>query len=129
MRPLLSDEAVAEWRRADRADDSGHVVAVDYRNVSICDLESLLGCDTQTVERLFSHAVDGLLQSGAVLLPLTGERGVAPEAVAASSGWGDGEYPVYWGVSEYGYPVELLVDFLLVEADAEGETVDADTAS
>ena len=51
------------------------------------------------------------------------------EAVAASSGCGDGEYPVYWGVSADGVPVELLVVFLLVEEENDGHTVDAGIAS
>jgi hypothetical protein len=129
MRLRLSDEGVTEWRRAERADGNGHVVAVDYRNVAICDLESLLGCDTQTVERLFSDVVDGLHESAAVLLPLRRDRGAAPDAVAASSGWGDGEYPVYWGVSKHGLPVQLLVDFLLVEDETDGDAGDPDAAS
>ncbi len=37
-----------------------------------------------------------------------------------STGWGDGVYPVYWGLSEEGEIVEILVDFLMVEELANG---------
>jgi hypothetical protein len=36
------------------------------------------------------------------------------DTVIADSGWGDGGYPVYWGVDENGKPVVLLVDFRLL---------------
>lgn len=118
LRLLFSEDEVAEWRTAERADGTGHFVAVDYRNIAVLDLVSLLECDTRTVERLVSDVFDGLLESAAMLLSF-GEVPGTPVVAAASSGWGDGEYPVYWGLSERGDPVVLLVDFLLV-ADPEG---------
>jgi hypothetical protein len=30
------------------------------------------------------------------------------------SGWGDGGYPVYWGIDASGKPAVLLVDFRLL---------------
>lgn len=118
LRLLLSDDEVVEWRTAERADGTGHFVAVDYGNVAVLDLGSLLECDTRTVERVVSDVFDGLVEDGAVLASF-GEMPGSPVVAAASSGWGDGEYPAYWGLSQSGDPVVLVVDFQLV-ADPEG---------
>jgi len=37
-----------------------------------------------------------------------------------ASGWGDGYYPAYWGITENGDLAELTIDFLLSEFDPEG---------
>lgn len=47
-----------------------------------------------------------------VVDPATGRN-----VVAFSSGWGDGAYPSYWGLSAAGESLYLLTDFLLVAPD------------
>ena len=39
----------------------------------------------------------------------------------ASSGYGDGAYPVYWGVDASGNPAVLLVDMLVLSELGEGD--------
>jgi len=46
--------------------------------------------------------------------------------VMFASGWGDGYYPAYWGLSENGDTVELVVDFLINEFDPEGDDEEFD---
>jgi hypothetical protein len=41
--------------------------------------------------------------------------------VMFSAGWGDGYYPAYWGLNDNGDTIELVIDFLINEFDAEGE--------
>jgi len=41
-----------------------------------------------------------------------------------SSGWGDGYYPAYWGLSEQGDTIELVIDFLINEFDSDDEDED-----
>lgn len=38
-----------------------------------------------------------------------------------ASGWGDGYYPAYWGLSEDGENIELVIDFLTNEAEDEDD--------
>jgi len=44
-----------------------------------------------------------------------------------ASGWGDGYYPAYWGVSENNDTIELVVDFLINDFNAEGDDNEDDT--
>jgi hypothetical protein len=41
--------------------------------------------------------------------------------VMFASGWGDGYYPAYWGLSEDGESIELVLDFLTNEAEDEDD--------
>ncbi|QYJ67519.1 DUF4241 domain-containing protein [Flavobacterium litorale] len=40
-------------------------------------------------------------------------------AMMFAAGWGDGYYPVYWGLNEAGEAVELIIDFLINEFEEE----------
>lgn len=45
--------------------------------------------------------------------------GEGQAGVATESGYGDGGYPVLWGVDDDGAVVQLVVDFMVLVTDAE----------
>ena len=44
--------------------------------------------------------------------------------VMFASGWGDGYYPAYWGLNEEGDTIELVIDFLINEFEADEDSDD-----
>jgi hypothetical protein len=113
LRMRLSEAPSVAWYRAERA-SGRNVVGVDYANVSITDLGSLLGCEAQHVEELYERYVVGLHTSPGTVFGLQGD---IADAVVATSGFGDGGYPCYWGVAADGTLSELVVDFVVLAED------------
>jgi hypothetical protein len=110
LRVLITREAVATWHPAGMGDEGGHVVSVDGANVSICDVSALLDIKRRHKEKQFEKfALEGD-SAAAIMLTLR-----TPEDCAvASSGFGDGAYPVYWGMDSAGTPAVLLVNMLVL---------------
>lgn len=113
LRMRLSEAPSVAWYRAERA-SGRNVVGVDYANVSITDLDSLLRCEAQHVDELYERYVVGLHTSPGAVFGLQGD---VPDAVVATSGFGDGGYPCYWGVAADGTLSELVVDFVVLAED------------
>lgn len=110
LRVLLSSQPVVKWHPADMG-KGGHVVGVDAGNVAISDVSALLTIKTRQKEKqLEKFAQDSNGLTAATMLTL-----VKPDdCVVAFSGYGDGEYPVYWGVDRSGKPAVLVVDMLVL---------------
>jgi hypothetical protein len=109
LRLKMSDRPVAKWHPADMG-DGGHVVGVDAANVFISDISALLPITSRHKEKEFEKfATTGDLTS-ALMLSLA----EPDDVVVATSGYGDGAYPVYWGVDAAGKPAVLLVDMLVL---------------
>lgn len=49
------------------------------------------------------------------------DEGSDNNVVMFASGWGDGYYPAYWGINEQGDTIELIIDFLINDADDDEE--------
>lgn len=109
LRIRFSEEKVAAWHPADMG-DGGHGVGVDAGNVSIMDLAAIMTLNARDKDRAFDVYAGEEQRPCARMMSLVGTN----DAVIADSGWGDGRYPVYWGVDANGKPVVLLVDFLLL---------------
>jgi hypothetical protein len=109
LRLLLSDNPVVKWHPADMG-DGGHGVGVDAGNVSISDVSVILAVKSRDKERAFEKYADAPAGPNARLLSLMNTDDVA----IADSGYGDGRYPVYWGVDSAGRLAVLLVDFWVV---------------
>lgn len=110
LRMRLSELTPVSWHPATRTDGS-HVVGVDYGNVAILDLASLVRCEAQHVEELFETQAQRLSTAPGTVFSLRGE---ATNAVMVTSGYGDGGYPCYWGVAADGTLAALVVDFLVL---------------
>lgn len=113
-RVVFRDVASVGFRTAE-CTAGGHVVGVDAGNVAIVDAASLCATRARRQSRLFDELFARDMPN-AVMLPLVEQD----EGVIVSSGFGDGAYPVYFGVDDAGDPVCLIVDFLVV-ADWQGE--------
>lgn len=109
LRIRFSEEKVAAWHPADMG-DGGHGVGVDAGNVAIMDLAAIITLNARDKERAFDIYAREAQPPNARMMSLVGTN----DAVIADSGWGDGRYPVYWGVDANGKAVVLLVDFLLL---------------
>ena len=100
----------------------GHVVGVDAGNVAISDVSALLVLTARDKERAFEKFVESGQKPFARMLSL-----VNPDDVAISeTGYGDGGYPVYWGVDSAGKPAVLLVDYLVLTAVPEEDEEEED---
>lgn len=109
LRVRFSDRNVAKWHPADMG-DGGHVVGVDAGNVAIMDVAAIMTLNARDKERAFELYAQADQRPNAQMLSLVGTN----DTVVVDSGWGDGAYPVYWGVDANDAPVVLLVDFRLL---------------
>lgn len=111
LRVRLSDEPVVAWHPADLGDDN-HVIGVDAANVAIFDVVSFTKIDAWTRERLYeTHVVEGGNPFASVFAL---QPGGATDCALATSGYGDGAYPCFWGVDARGGIARLVVDFLVL---------------
>lgn len=105
LRLTFSDADVAAWRLASTAD--GAVQGVDYANLAVFDWDAAASLTVREKEGLWERFADA--SRAPFLLRRDGET--EPFGVISPSGWGDGAYPVYWGVDAHGVPVQLVLDF------------------
>jgi|GEM_PF-923993 len=115
LRVRFSEEPVDRWLPADhdRESSASHIVDVDAGNVAIMDLAAVLTARSRAKERAFEAHVDNRASRCSMLA-----LAHADDTVIADSGWGDGGYPVYWGVDGNRRPAVLVVDFMLVPRDS-----------
>ncbi len=106
LRVQLDDQSAVRWVDADRL-GSDNLVSVDAGNVVLLDFATMPTCRNEWIEgRYQDHlgATDGDVFSIA---------GGPDDAVMVQAGYGDGAYPVYWGVANDGTITDLVVDFLV----------------
>ncbi|HVY45567.1 MAG TPA: DUF4241 domain-containing protein [Minicystis sp.] len=78
------------------------------------DARAFVELEARDHERLYqTHVVEHDERPNAHVFSL---REGAPDSAVSSSGYGDGSYPVYWGIGAEGELVELVVDFLVLAA-------------
>jgi hypothetical protein len=118
LRLKISDNPVVRWHPADMG-DRGHVIGIDAANVFISDVSALLNVTSRHKEQEFEKFAMDRDMAAALMLHLA----EPDDAVVATSGYGDGAYPVYWGVDAAGKPAILLVDMLVLTQleDGDGE--------
>jgi len=109
LRMKISDRPVVRWHPADMS-ERNHVVGVDAADVFISDISALLPVTIRHKEKEFEKFANAGDLTSAIMLNLAGPD----DAVVATSGYGDGAYPVYWGVDADGKPAVLLVDMLVL---------------
>ncbi len=110
LRVRFSSEAVKRWLPADHNcyDSPQYVVGVDAGNVAIMDLDAVLAVKARDKERAFEAYAENTQQRYSML-----SLARANDAVISDSGFGDGGYPVYWGVDGIDRLVVLVVEFML----------------
>lgn len=107
LRVRFSDEPVATWALAES--QGGHVVGVDSGTVGVIDFTAAAQLTVTGKE----NAADKAFEAGSASV-LRSRKGAF--GVQVTSGWGDGAYPVYWGVGVDGTPVQVVVDLLVIPA-------------
>lgn len=115
VRVLFTESEPVAWHPAS-IPGSGHVIGVDAGCVCIVDYPAYAAVS----RRSKAAAFDGFVAAErpvALTIPL----GPVDAGIAVDSGYGDGSYPVYWGVDAEGRVVQLVVDFMvLVDQDDDG---------
>ncbi|RNI19532.1 GNAT family N-acetyltransferase [Flexivirga caeni] len=114
VRVRFSEEPPVAWRPASLP-GSGHVVGVDAGCVCIVDYA---GYATMT-RRAKAAAYDRFTATPyprVLEFPL----GNGDTGVACDSGFGDGGYPIYWGLDAQGRTAQLVVDFMVLVAEDDG---------
>jgi hypothetical protein len=111
LRVRFSNEAVDKWLPADHnsGKSTSYVVGVDAGNVAIMDLAAIMTVKSRDKERAFETYAQNQTSRYSMLALVR-----ANDGVISDSGWGDGGYPVYWGVDANRQPVVLVVDFMLL---------------
>lgn len=115
VRVRFNDNLPVEWRLASRAGQSSDTVGVDAGCICIVDYAGY-------------SAMTPRSKAEALALFKTIERPAAAEfsltgtnvGFACESGWGDGSYPVYWGLDAQGQTAQLVVDFSVLVTDQDG---------
>jgi hypothetical protein len=110
LRVRFSEQQVVKWHPADLGADRGHVIGVDAGNAGILDVSALQTLNARDKQRKFDAYTYAAGRPRSLMLSLVGTN----DAVVVDSGWGDGGYPVYWGIDASGKPAVLLVDFRLL---------------
>ncbi len=91
--------------------EGGFVLPVDAGNLAVLDATVLAGLAARDKERAFS-AYASLAERPAVHWL---DFGHPHGGVVVDSGWGDGAYPVYWGLDHDDRVLALYLDFRLAE--------------
>ncbi|WP_433676981.1 DUF4241 domain-containing protein [Microbacterium gorillae] len=115
VRIRFTDDQPVEWHPASLA-DSGHVVGVDAGCVCIVDYVGYA-----SMSRRSKAAALTAFFAETRPCAMTFDLASGGIGVATDSGYGDGSYPVYWGVDSEGRIAQLVVDFMvLVNQDDDG---------
>ena len=106
LRVQFVDKPTARWVKAARVGSDNQVI-VDAGNVVLLDFATMPTCRTEWIEELYQ---DHLMATDGDVFSIAGGP---DDAVMVQAGYGDGVYPVYWGVAKDGTITDLLVDFLV----------------
>ncbi|OZD43716.1 hypothetical protein CH252_24535 [Rhodococcus sp. 06-1477-1B] len=116
LRVRFSERMPVTWHPADLPSGPGHFIGVDAGSVCVVDYPAYATMSRRAKAEAFTeyiHAASPSVQEVAL--------GSSDVGVVAESGYGDGSYPVYWGLDETGAVAQLVVDFLvLVTAGDDG---------
>lgn len=115
VRVRFSEMPPVSWHPA--ADPrGGHVIGVDTGTVCIVDYVAYAAMTRREKVAAYERFTEAS-RPAAAEIPLGG----ADVGLAFDSGYGDGGYPVYWGVDAQGSVAQLVVDFMiLADQDDDG---------
>jgi len=106
LRMHFVDKPAARWVKAARVGFDNHV-SVDAGNVVVLDFATMPTCRRERIEELYQ---DHLMATDGDVFSIAGGP---DDAVMVQAGYGDGGYPVYWGVTKDGTITDLVIDFLV----------------
>ncbi|KXO92755.1 hypothetical protein AXK58_19355 [Tsukamurella tyrosinosolvens] len=112
IRVRFTGELPVSWHPAGLPDNEGHVIGIDGGLVCIVDYADY-GAMTGRQKAAALNGPDDDTQPTGYTFPAGGTS----VGVAAATGWGDGTYPVYWGIDAHGNAAQLVVDFMVLVSD------------
>lgn len=101
-----------KWAQESAASDTEPCkIGVQGGAIVFADFRWIRGHSPRDAERIYEtcFALNVVGHPGAVQIPSRGKT----DLVAVSAGYGDGEFPCYWGINKQGLPVNLVIDFLV----------------
>lgn len=100
-----------KWVAAKTSRGNG-IYGVDGGNLAIFDVQSLMGLSRIEKEKVYNQWT---LSAESALLSMTGEN----DCVITTSGFGDGAYPAFWGLSDGHDVVSIYIDFMILVEEGE----------
>ncbi|MFT4233052.1 MAG: DUF6357 family protein [Leucobacter sp.] len=113
VRVRFSEEEPVSWHPASLP-GSGHVIGVDAGCVCIVDYVAY----AEMTPREKAAAFDRFTEAPRPAV-LEFSLGGADAGIACDSGYGDGSYPVYWGLDARGRVAQLVVDFMVLVSEGD----------
>lgn len=115
VRVRFSESAPVTWKLANRAGQESDTVGVDHGCICIADFAAYSAMTPREKNAAYG-ALDDAIRPKVLQFPLAGQN----VGFACDSGWGDGSYPVYWGLDSAGQIAQLVVDFSVLVTKDEG---------
>lgn len=113
VRVRFSEDVPVSWHPAS-IPGSGHVIGVDAGSACLMDFVAYAAMSRRAKAAAFQR-FSSAERPAAVEVPLGG----ADVGIAVDSGYGDGSYPVYWGVDAEGRVAQLVADFMVLAVQDE----------
>ncbi|WP_433677449.1 DUF4241 domain-containing protein [Microbacterium gorillae] len=116
VRVVFGERRPVSWKLANCAGGENDTVGVDHGSLCIADFTAYLSMTPRDKNVVFARFADAPK-------PAAGSFGLGAGNVgfACETGWGDGRYPVYWGLDEDDRIVQLVVDFFVLVRKVDGE--------
>lgn len=115
VRVRFSDHDPVAWHPA-AIPGSGHVFGVDAGSACIVDYVAYASMTKRAKAARYAQFVAAPRPAAVEVSLDAGDTGIVVD-----SGYGDGSYPVYWGVDADGEVAQLVVDFMLLVDEDEDE--------
>lgn len=116
VRVQFNDNPPVSWNLANRVGEESDTVGVDNGCICIVDFAAYSAM-TPRDKNIAYKAFDEATRPAVTQFPLEGSN----VGFACDSGWGDGSYPVYWGLDAHGHIAQLVVDFSVLVRDDNGQ--------
>ncbi len=109
LRVQFAGVPASRWIEAERV-GFDNIISVDAGKVALLDFETMPPCRKGWLEELYQDRIAADRWPSGTVFSVSGE---VDDAAFVTSGYGDGAYPAYWGLSSDGTITDLVVDFLV----------------
>lgn len=109
VRVRFTGETPVTWRAAEVAGRGGNDIGVDAGCVCLVDFAAYASMTPRAKAGALASVTEA---ERPVAVQFT--AGVSNLGLVCDSGWGDGSYPMYWGIDARGEIAQLVVDFFVL---------------
>ncbi|WP_233188178.1 DUF4241 domain-containing protein [Actinomyces qiguomingii] len=110
VRAVLDDGEPVRWCAAALFPGVGTAVGVDSGTAAIVDAAAYISLTRRQWWNAWNPFPERRWEDMTMF-----DCGTGPIGVMTSSGWGDGTYAVYWGLDRDGHPLQLMIDYGVVQ--------------